>query len=219
MRPPPHYQVVRVWSRRTTQQETWLVPVLLPHEIEIVRVLRREYSNLATLLCTGMLPIAVEHLDTHLTTLGISGEMLGGATTQLDRCRSTGMTTFSCPGLDGEWRNMCIPLMVMDHGLVMQGSTLDDLLHIVAWSLRFYAMGTFPIARYDGSVWLPSDVWRWKRAGKTMACKVLLCQITDDWTMYEDVFRLPQHNESTGCCFKRCATCTFWEMLRGDRSD
>ena len=131
-----------------------------------MRVLRREYSNLATLLCAGMPPIAVEHLDTHLTTLGISGEMLGGATTQWDRCRSTGMTTFSCPGLDGEWRNMCVPLMVMDHGLVMQGSTLDDLLHIVAWSLRFYAMGTFPIARYDGSVWLPSDVWRWKRAGK-----------------------------------------------------
>ena len=203
--------------RRLLKGSTWPKPYIQPsgqgqeqaHEATrnlLFPVLRRECLNPAEHLSrAGMDPIAAEHLDRHVTTLGIPREVLGvglwidGVTTKWDRSRSTDMITFSCPALDGEWHNLRIPLMAVDHGWVMKGSTFNDLLQLVAWSLRFCAMGIFPIARHDGSVWLPSDVWRRKRASKP-------CQITGKWKFYKDVFRLPQQNESAGCCFKCCAT-------------
>ena len=199
---------IRMWDKRACEEKLMPVVFLLPHEL--LAAFRKNCMALPTLLAReGLDDISSRHLDRATRELGIpdGSEVVGmglwmdGVTTKWDRSQSIDMVTMSLPGLPAEWRPLRVPLFVAPHDFVAKGTTFDDVLEVLTWSLRCATLGHHPVARHDGSAWRPSDTKRAKQAGRAVGCIGLLCQIVGDWKMLKDVFRFPQHNENAGCCF------------------
>ena len=74
--------------------------------------------------------------------------------------------------------------------MLVKGDTMDDVLAVIAWSLRYAFLGTFPAQRHDGQPWTAQDTWRKKRAGST-GIRSTLVRITGDWKMYKEIWRFP----------------------------
>ena len=79
---------------------------------------------------------------------------------------------------------------------------MDDICNVIAWSLRWLALGTHPPTRHDGTAWLKEERQREALAGKDLPCKAVLAQIRGDWKMMNELFRLPCWDEASGCCFR-----------------
>ena len=84
--------------------------------------------------------------------LGV-GLWIDGVACRWDRSSSYDMITMGFPGLEGRWKNLRIPLVVIDHAWISKGNTFDDCLRVVAWSLRHAALGKHPMAREDTRAW------------------------------------------------------------------
>ena len=182
---------------------------LLIHEV-VVAILA--VSNRERLLQRdGMEPRTRDHLTAVEQELGIE-ELLGlgiwidGVPYNWDRSQSLEVITLSFPGLTGEWKNLRIPLTAIPKGWVATNETFDDLLEIVAWSLRHLAAGVHPTARHDGEPWLPSEKHRAPRGGTPMGVQGVLAEVRGDWLMYKEVFHLPGWKETSGCCWLCTAT-------------
>jgi hypothetical protein len=83
---------------------------------------------------------------------------------------------------------------------------MDDILHIITWSLRCLASGYMPSARHDGAAWTSADFKRHKFAGRFLGVQGVLAEIRGDWLMFKSTLRLPAHNEVAGCCWRCAAT-------------
>ena len=66
--------------------------------------------------------------------------------------------------------------------------TIDAMLQLLVWCLRFLFMGRYPNRRHDGADWLPSDNSRAKMGGRSFGCHAILMQIRGDWQFYKQVF-------------------------------
>jgi len=205
--PPLHYASIRVMNPKTHQEDTASIPFLLPHEL--VCVMRKSCLQPEVFFDrAGMDPTTRTHLERATGELGIEGDVLGlglwmdGVACKWDRSQSVDMITMRLPGLAAKWANLRLPLAVIDHFWICKEHTFDDMLAVIAWSLRHATLDCHPAVRHDRTPWWDSDAKRRCLAGTLVGCSALLCQISGDWKMYKEIFRFPQHNEVAGCCFK-----------------
>ena len=183
-----------------------MIPVLLQHEL-IASLYKHRKTSTNLFDRAGMDHGDSQHLTSaagklgtlDLETVGL-GFWLDGIACKWDRTETVEIVTMSLPRQSGEWKDLRIPICTMDKCWVMKHDTLDDILAIVQWSLRFVALGQTPDRRHDGSAFLRSGTSR-KRGGARIGCRALLCQITGDWSMLKQCFRFPQWNETRGCCW------------------
>ena len=85
---------------------------------------------------------------------------------------------------------------------MVKRQTISSLLKIAAWSFKMMAMGSFPVARHDGTPWLSTDHQRAKQAGNPMHIQGFLIEARGDWAFYKDIFELPAWNAKEGMCWK-----------------
>ena len=128
--------------------------------------------------------------------------MAGWVAAKWDRSASIDMLCMSLPGLAGRWLNLRIPLMSIDHSWVSKRRTWGAAMSVITWSLQALALGCHPARRHDGQHWLPTDKRRMHSSGAPLAFRGALCQVTGDWKAYKELFRVPQFNETAGCCYK-----------------
>ena len=79
-------------------------------------------------------------------------------------------------------------------------NTFDDIMEVMAWSMRHSLSGTRPVGRHDCSQFNSTDSKRAKKIGNLpfMAC---LVQVRGDWDWMGKCFHLPFHNVEEGCCW------------------
>ena len=68
--------------------------------------------------------------------------------------------------------------------------TQDDVMQILAWSLKVAAHGAFPSERHDGGAWAQEDKWREKRAGSELIHAAVL-EAKGDWKHMSACFSVP----------------------------
>ncbi len=189
------------------------VPFLLPHKVLHAIVKGCDHRNLFGV--ASMDAGTAAKFQEACRSLGIDeSEAVGvsmwidGVTCKWDRSESMDMLTLSFPGLIGieKWKNLRIPLCVIDHCWIAKHSSCDDVFSVVVWSLRHALAKVHPAQRHDGQPWKDTDTRRKRRAGEPLGCRAVLCQFCADWKAYKDVLRFPQHNEVRGCCWLCQAT-------------
>lgn len=205
--PPLYFAELPVWNRRTAEETTAWIPMLLPHELAVVMHAHRG-SDMAFFDQHNLDNVARQHLQDVQREIGFNGPFLGvglwqdGVAAKWDRSASIDMLCMSFPGLAGRWNKLRIPLMSIDHVWVAKQKTFDAALAVVAWSLQALALGCHPSLRHDGRPWLPTDKRRKQRSRMPLPFRGALCQFTGDWKAYKELFRVPQFNENAGCCYK-----------------
>ncbi len=184
-------------------------PLLLPHEVMAALISRG--SNQEFLSSTTNMAFTTKlHLEAcrqtfqeeHLVGLGMwaDGVPYGGH----GRVESLEILTMSLPGLPGDLRNFRFPMAVFAKRYQVARATWDAIFEIVVWSLQCLLSGVWPLKRHDGSEFAAGDAGRLRSATKPLGCKAVLVEVRGDRAAYKQLFRLPQHNEVAGCCF-RCA--------------
>ena len=143
-----------------------------------------------------------------LIPLGIWGD---GVPCNWDRTESVETLSANLPGRTGDAKSLRMPITGINHKQMAE-DTWDDIMDVVAWSLKYCAVGTLPTERHDGSAWLSHDCHRRKRAAKNsnMAGRAALVEVRGDWKMFGETFRLLKHTENAGICWS--CTCTPREV-------
>ena len=201
--PDLYHATVRVHDRRTGGEKESSISLLLPHEI--VQKLHK-HGHLDVLTYTGGLdPVAGKHFrfcklsagDEPMIPIGFWGD---GVPCNWDRTESVEVVSMNLPGQDGQWGPLRIPLLAISKKDVAP-NTMDDLMVVLAWSLRHLAAGIWPSSRHDGSA---LDGKRLKKKG-ALGLRGALVEVRGDWLFFADVFKFPRHNSKAGCCW-RCHT-------------
>ena len=65
----------------------------------------------------------------------------------------------SFPGWSDQLRRVRVPLAAIDKRFCIKHKTMDEMLDIIAWSLRFAFAGQYPKARHDGMPWRDDKSW------------------------------------------------------------
>ena len=147
-----------------------------------------------------------DHLSLdELLGFGIHGD---GSPCNYDRTESVEAISLNLPGVGGHYARMRIPLVVLPHSYVSD-HTMDDLMEILAWSIRHALAETRPLAKHDFSPWLKSDMWRNKKTGD-LGWNSCLVEVRSDWDFLNKFFHFPSHNlgmASAGSVTARGARC------------
>ena len=77
----------------------------------------------------------------------------------------------------------------------------DDIMTVVAWSMRHLVAGSRPCCRHDGTAWAKSDAKRLKKNGLPLPLRACLVQVRADWDWMGKCFHFPFHNVKEGCCW------------------
>ena len=85
--------------------------------------------------------------DVPMVPIGLWGD---GVPCNWDRTESVEVVSMNLPGQDGQWGPLRIPLVAISKKDVGP-NTMDDLMGVIAWSLRYLAAGFWPSSRHDGS--------------------------------------------------------------------
>ena len=200
----PYYALIRCWNPHTQQTERKWLPFLLPHEL--VWCLQRK-NDLDTLLVTdGMCDESLLHLASIKQKVADSILALGiwtdGCPCNWDRSQTLETWTMNLPGLLGHAGEMRLPVCVILKRFCVKYETADDICQVLCWSLECLARGTFPSRRHDGTPWNRFDVWRKRKASRSIGVKAALVEIRGDWKMLQETFRLPSWSSATNICFK-----------------
>lgn len=208
---PDYLARVRVLNRFTEREEWQNVAMQLPHEV--VAVIQQLGDPVKLREEVAMDPESLEHLVRCKALSGIQ-DMLGfglhcdGVPHSWDREESCEVFSISFPGLGGEFKNLRIPLFSIPHSSFSE-HTWDDLMEVIAWSLRFLWQGVNPTERHDH---LPfTETYRKNRAGKDLGLHACLVEIRGDWKMLAETFHLPRWNEKGGICWS--CSCTNKEVV------
>ena len=78
---------------------------------------------------------------------------------------------------------------------------MDDLMGVLAWSLRYLAAGIWPSSRHDGSALDGKRLKKARRPGHQRST----CGSKGRLAVLADVLNFPRHNSKAGCCW-RCHT-------------
>ncbi len=131
-----------------------------------------------------------------LWAFGLHGD---GIPCNYDRTESVIMISLNLPGLSGKNGRMRIPLVVLpDHAV--SPNTFDDIMSVIAWSMRHLLSGSRPVCRHDGSPWSSSDTSR-KKKTRSLNFRACMVQARGDWDWMGKCFHLPFHNVKEGCCW------------------
>lgn len=199
--PPAYLAKVRVLNRFTEREEWQTVAIELP--LEVLSVLQQLGDAAKLREEVSMDPESLKHL-LHCKALSGIKDMLGfglhcdGVPHSWDREESCEVFSISLPGLGGAWKNLRIPLFSIPHSS-FSDNTWDDLMEVIAWSLRHLWQGKYPLQRHDN---LPfTETCRKKNAGKDLGLHACLVEIRGDWKMLAETFHLPRWNEKGGICW------------------
>ena len=97
---------------------------------------------------------------------GLHGD---GIPCNYDRTESVVMISLNLPGLSGRNGRMRIPLVMLPDYAVGD-NTFDDIMEVLAWSMRHMLDGIRPSCRHDGQPLNKSDDKRAKRAKNAFIC-------------------------------------------------
>jgi hypothetical protein len=193
----------RVKNRKTEAEYTTNIPILLPLDVlEMIWDLGMPDVLLSgdNLDTAGKKHMAWmrEHLQVdELMGWGMHGD---GIPCNYDRTESVVMISLNLPGLSGRNGRMRIPLVILpDHA--MNGHTFDDIMTVIAWSMRHLVSGSRPCCRHDGSPWAKSDATRLKKNDDPLQFRACMVQCRADWDWMGKCFHLPFHNVKEGCCW------------------
>ena len=204
--PKPYYAPIRVWNVKKQEVASKLIPFFLPHDI--LHCLAHEASNSEKLLQTDGLDydgrlhlqlIQEQSGSSDLCCLGLWGD---GVPCNYDRTESCECYCISFPGMLGRGRKARIPVTGLLKKHTLTRDTPDDILEVIAWSLRCCILGVMPSERHDSSPWLPSDAKRKRLLGKPIGCKAALVEVRGDWSFFKSVFSFPGWREKGGCCWR-----------------
>ena len=206
--PTKYWAKIRVWDKKTQQLKGVQLPLLLPHELVNALFARGDYD---ILMGKDHLQQAdMRHLESHAASLKCSAHEIfpltlwsDGVPCNWDRSQSLEVLTLSFPALPEEHKALRIPLFGLKKHWCATGATMDDVMQVLCWSLEALAVGCWPQTRHDGSPFQKGEHFaRHTNGGRPLPCKGLLVEIRGDWKMLKDIFRLPQHNENRGMCWK-----------------
>ena len=209
---------VRVWDTKMSCEVRRQMSFLLPHEV--LSALARHGDSEHMYDTRRLDPNSLAHLrhceqQAHgrLVALGLWGD---GAPCNWDRTESLEVFSLNLPGLDGEYRTLRVPIVALSKKNVASQHTFDDILNVVAWSLRCAATGTFPEARRDQAEWKPSDKKRQALSGQSLGCAAALVEVRGDWMFFKECFHFPGWQEKAQCCWRcRCGR----DGIRNVRND
>ena len=153
---------VRAWNAKATRVERVVLAFLLPHEI--LGHLRKHCRRPAALLDRSGLDASTRaNMQTTAASLGLPLDKtvacslwLDGVACKWDRSESIDVVTLALPGAPGRHHDLRFPVCALPHGFVAKDVTFDDILAIVAWSLRWAALGVFANGRHDEAAWCPA---------------------------------------------------------------
>lgn len=208
---PDYLAKVRVLNRFTEREELQTIAMQLPHEV--VAVIHELGDAVKLREEVSMDPESLEHLLRCKASSGIQ-DMLGfglhcdGVPHSWDREESCEVFSISFPGLGGAFKNLRIPLFSIPHSSFSE-NTWDDLMEIIAWSLRFLWQGKNPTQTHKNQPF--SETYRKKRAGKDLGLHACLVEVRGDWKMLAETFHLPRWNEKGGICWS--CSCTNKEVV------
>ncbi len=208
---PDYIATIRTFNPKNNKVESEKVPMQLIHEV--VAVLLKNGFRGPLLSKANLDPLSLEHLlsceqeaGCELLGMGLWGD---GAPTQWDRNETIDVISVNFPGLEGEFKALRIPLVVMPHSRVCS-ETWDDVFEIIKWSLIVLATGEWPTCRHDGSPWNDTDKCR-KTARQIL--QGALVEVRQDWKFAVEVFGFPAHNTGIGNCW--ACKCTPATVFRG----
>ena len=205
----PHYWAqVRCKNVKSGEEELQWLAFHLPHEIILVL---EAMSGNKLMDKTGLDPVGLRHLlkveeETQCSMLGV-GVWGDECPCNWDRTESVSVLSLSLPGQsDPKFANFRCPITCFGHKQVSP-NTWHDIMKVVKWSLQVLATGKTPTARHDGTAWLKSDAKRAKSLKTTKSVqRSCLVEVRADWKFMAEVYNLPPHNLSQGCCWS--CTCT-----------
>ncbi|CAE7267916.1 unnamed protein product [Symbiodinium sp. CCMP2592] len=197
---------IPVWNKKQCTAGEGKVKIMLPHEVvHSVAHWNKEYAEFFSF--ENLRRECADHMNAAKTELGLAGEQvlplalwLDGVPVKYDRSESLEVVTVSFPHLSGDIGTLRLPVAALYKShMVKDGSTMDAIMKVVAWSLGSLAEGFFPKYGPDGE---ELQGKRGKLAGKPLACKAVLCEVRGDWAAYKSTFRLPGWAEKEACCFR-----------------
>ena len=203
---PQEYRAqIRVRKRRGKPGETksWM-SFWLPHELLCTL---HHFGDDAVLADRGGLDqYSLAHMLSVDRQMQVKPLPLGfwqdGVPVNWDRTVTLEMFTLSLPGQSGEWKSLRLPLTALLKHQIGE-HTMEDICNVIAWSLRWLALGKYPPSRHDNQAWEKgSDAKRKGLAGQALPCQAVLAQIRGDWKMFKELFKLPRWDEKSGCCFR-----------------
>ena len=161
--PPVYKAQVRVKDTTTGMEVLKTMSFNLPHEILATL---GQHGNITHMLCKdGLDAVSRAHLlhceaeaGCPLIGLGLWGD---GAPCNWDRSEALEVFSLNIPGLANETnKTLRIPITGLSKKTLVTMHTFDDILEVVAWSLRYCALGQYPKERHDHADWKESDKWR-----------------------------------------------------------
>ena len=178
--------------------------MFLPHEIIFYLLQKNDVNNI--LQQTGMSTDTKAHVNAcsgHLgcPALGV-GVWADGVPCEWDRSHSLECVSMFFPGWADTFRQVRIPLLVIQKRFVCQQGTFDDVCEVLKYSFDCLATGVFPKTRHAGEAWHATDSKRKHWGGKPIGIQGVLCEIRGDWQMYSTIFRLGSWSGNKNCCWK-----------------
>lgn len=192
----------RVQSRKTAQEYTANIPMMLPLDLlEVIWDLGDKNVLLSQNLDTaGMKHMAWMRQQLQVNELMAWGMHGDGVPCNYDRTESVIIISLNLPGLTGRNGRLRIPMVILpDHA--MNSHSFDDIMTVVAWSMRHLVAGSRPCCRHDGTAWAKSDAKRLKKNGLPLPLRACLVQVRADWDWMGKCFHFPFHNVKEGCCW------------------
>ena len=193
----------RVQDRRSTREYVTALPINLP--LDILEVIW-ELGLPEVLLSTDNLDTAgKKHLAWMKEQLQVE-ELWGwgmhgdGIPCNYDRTESVIMISLNLPGLRGKNGRMRIPLFVLPDHAVSE-NTFDDVMEVIAWSMRHLVAGARPCCRHDGTPWGKGDGKRQRKNESPLKFRACMVQARADWDWMGKCFHFPFHNVKEGCCW------------------
>jgi len=192
----------RVNDRKTGKEFATDLPMNLP--LEVLEMLWDLGCSEVLLDERNMDTTTKKHMDWIREALGVEtmwgfGIHGDGIPCNYDRSESVIVVTLNLPGVPGKNGRMRVPLFCLPDWAVSE-NTFDDVMGVIAWSMRHLLTGSRPVCRHDTTAFGPTDR---KRAQKTgpLPFKACLCQVRADWDWMGKCFHFPFHNVIEGCCW------------------
>ena len=201
--PKPWQLQVPLWSKKQQREVTGTIYMMLPHSI-VGHWLQKVPDVLPKLLPTAsrspeFLPLCdavareLRVGEGQIVPLGLHGD---GVPFDSQRTRSLELLHLNFPATGSPLR---VPLVGAPKEFFVKGKTYQALLELVAWSLKWCAMGQHPPALPDGTPFV--DRQAAALAGQPLGCRAALLEVRADWQFLKICFGFPAWNEKAGCCW------------------
>ena len=193
----------RVVRRKTKTNFSASLCMMLPQEIlEMIWELGSEDVLLDTQAMDSESQAHLQWMKGELQALQLWGFGLhgDGVPCNYDRTESVVVISLNLPGLPGRNGRLRIPIISLPDWCIGP-HTFDDIMAVIAWSMRHLLVAERPTCRHDGEPWLHSDKKRSKSSKSSLPIPACMCQARGDWDWMGKCFHLPFHGVIAGNCW------------------